>query len=189
MKRFFLFLCLLVSSNAMAVGFYFGPGFGYGRFLNDQLKGFDAVSSGPRLGATVGYNFGQIALESFYNSMNTKTNETRYNDQRYVFHAKINSFGAIAKYFIEIFHIRAGFAYHTFNLSVTSYPDGAMIQDQAVLDAFGANGKHTYYGPLFGFGIDLPVGAITPYVVATSYQLNGTTADIMELELGIKISL
>lgn len=189
MKYFFLFLIMFLSNQVFADGFYFGPGIGYSRFVNDRLKSYDAVSAGPRFGVVGGYHFGVVALESFYNQANTKTNEKKFQDNKYVFHAKMTSFGIVGKYFINYFHLRGGFAFHSFDMSVTTYPGGAQVQDQAVLDEFGASGKNKYYGPLFGFGVDFPLGSITPYGVLTSYQLSGTSADIMELELGLKISI
>lgn len=187
MKYFFVLLFLL-SGKAYAVGFYAGPGIGYTRYLNDRLKVYDAVAAGPRFGIIGGYNFGQMALESFYNTANTKTNEEKFEDGRYVFHAKLQSMGLLAKYFINLFHIRFGYAVHTFDYSITSYPDGSIVENQRVKEEFGATGKTRFHGPLFGLGVDFPIGALSPYVVITSYQLNNTNSDIMEIELGLKIS-
>lgn len=189
MKILFFLLLICFSTTASAVGYYIGPGIGYSRFVNDQLKSYDAVSAGPRFGVTGGYNFGTVALESFYNSANTKTNDRTFNGNKYIFHAKMKSFGIVGKFFINFFHIRFGYALHHFDMSVTSYPDGGAVHDPAVLGEFGANGKNKYNGPLFGFGADFPIGMVAPYAVITSYQLGGTNADIMEIEFGLKINL
>lgn len=186
--KYFLLLLLLVTGKAYAVGFYAGPGIGYSRYVNDQLKRKSAVSAGPRFGIVGGYNFGQVALESFYNTTKTKTNEKEFEGAKYVFHADMTSFGILGKYFIHLMHIRFGYAVHNFNYAVTSYPSGAVVEDTRVKEDFGATGKSRYYGPLFGLGADFPIGALSPYVVITSYQLNSTNSDIMELELGLKIS-
>lgn len=193
MKYFLISFILLITAvqavaQSKSTGFYAGPGIGYSRYVNDQLKGKSAVAAGPRFGIVGGYNFGEVALESFYNSTKTKTNEKEFEGNKYVFHADMKSFGILGKYFIHLMHIRLGYAIHNFNFAVTSYPSGALVEDIRVKEDFGATGKNRYYGPLFGIGADFPIGPLSPYVVITSYQLNNTNADIMELELGLKIS-
>jgi hypothetical protein len=184
---FFSFLFYFIPSQAQI---YFGPGIGYSRFTNDRLNSYSQVSSGPRFGGVLGYQIpsAPIAFETFYNYTSTKTNELKFNNSQYVYHAKIQSFGLIGKYFIGTFHFRLGYGFHQFDTYVTDFLTNTLQNDPTLNAEFGVIGKKLYSGPLFGAGLDLPLGTIKPYIVLTSYQLNATNSDIFEFEGGLKFS-
>lgn len=184
--KFLICISFFFSFSSFAQ-WYAGPGIGYSRYTNEQIKKYDQSSSGPRYGINGGYRYVDGALEGFYNYTKTKTDDLIYNNTKYLYHAKMQTLGLLAKYFVSIAHIRFGFATHWFNSYVTYSTTGSEVNDTAVKNEFGAEGKKTYYGPLFGAGIDAPIDPVTPYIVFTSYQLNGTKSDIFETELGLKI--
>lgn len=183
--KFFILIFLFISQSALAQ-WYFGPSLGYSRYVNEKLNNYDQVSSGPRYGASVGYKYVDAALETFYHYTKTKTDELQFNNTKYIFHANMQSYGLMGKYFVGIFHVRLGFAVHHFNSYVKNFNTDTIDETATVMKEFGAEGKKTYYGPLFGAGIDAPLEPVTPYIVFTSYQLNGTPADIFETEIGVK---
>lgn len=187
MNKLIISFLFLFSTSAFSQ-WYFGPGIGYSRYINPTLKSKDAVSSGSRLGGIVGYKYLLLAFESFYNRAKTKTDPLNFEDQKYVYHADIASYGALMKYFMGLAHVRFGYSFHKFKTSISQSPSGAAVDDQRVKTEFGVSDIN-YHGPLFGIGLDFPLGPIAPYGVITSYQLNNTEADIMEIEIGLKISL
>ncbi|MFZ4714182.1 MAG: hypothetical protein ACOYL6_10735 [Bacteriovoracaceae bacterium] len=189
-KKFILTFFLFLSTQSVWAQWYYGPGIGYSRFSNDRIKTYDQVSAGPRFGALVGFHLtpSPIAAEVFYNYTSTKTDELKYNSGRYVYHAKYQTLGFVGKYFIEMFHVRLGYAFHHFNTFITDYVTGGPVTNSAIDQEFGVVGKKFYSGPLFGAGMDIPLGTLTPYIVVTSYQLNSSNSDIFELEGGLKFS-
>jgi hypothetical protein len=188
--KLFAFFFVFLYFKPVQAQVYFGPGIGYSRFTNDRLNSYSQVSSGPRFGGVLGYHVpsSPIAAETFYNYTNTKTNELKYNNSQYIYHAKIQSFGLIGKYFIGTFHFRLGYGFHQFDTFVTDFLTGTQQNNPTIDSEFGVIGKKFYSGPLFGAGLDLPFGAIKPYIVLTSYQLNSTNSDIFEFEAGLKFS-
>jgi hypothetical protein len=183
-------LLTLFYFNPTQAQIYFGPGIGFSRFTNDRLNSYSQVSSGPRFGGVLGYHIpsSPLAVETFYNYTNTKTSELKFNNSKYVYHAKIQSFGLVGKYFIGMIHFRLGYGFHQFNTYVTDFLTGTEQNNPTIESEFGVIGKKFYSGPLFGAGLDLPLGSIKPYVVLTSYQLNSTNSDIFEFEAGLKFS-
>ncbi len=184
-----LFFLALLSNQALAQ-LYFGPGIGYARYSTEKLDASDLVSAGPRYGFIAGYHFQPlpVALEGFYNYYKLKTDKIDWpqNGEQYVYHSNIKSGGILGKYFFGNGHVRLGYAIHGFNTYIINPRTGHNANNRDVELKYGVEGKRTYSGMLFGAGYDIPLQFISPYIVLTSYQLNNTTSDIFEIELGLK---
>jgi hypothetical protein len=188
--KFLVLLISLTVSHLVQAQVYVGAGLGYARYSTEKLDAKDVVAAGARYNFLVGYNFQPlpVALEVFYNMYNLTTDRFYSNEagEYYVYHAKIKSGGLLGKYFFGNAHARLGFAFHRFNTFLVNSNTGTLAYNQTVATEYGVEGEKNHRGILFGAGYDLPLQFVTPYVVLNSYQLNNTTADIFEIELGLK---
>lgn len=187
LSTFFFFLFL--TTNAFA-GFYFGPGVAKSRYMNDRIKSYGTHASGHGYSFHGGYRWPEVALETFYHRLVTRTDSMQFRgDQRYLLYAKNNSYGVLGKYFLKTFHFRFGYAFHHLDLTLKPDTPGPEIEDPILWNEFGSTEKNKMGGTLFGVGIEFPLKQIAPYFVATSYQMSSSNTTFIEFEFGLHIKI
>lgn len=190
MKFLILIFLLLMTSKTFAKGFYFGPGIAKARYMNDRIKSYGTHSSGYDYSFHGGYRFGPMSVESFVRRLYTVTEPMQFRgDQRYKLYARNITYGAQAKYYIHLFNLRFGYAFHHFNLTLKPDTSGPEIEDPILASEFGVDEKSKQSGTLFGVGLDFPIGMIAPYFAATSFQVSNSNTSYIEFEFGLNIKI
>lgn len=186
----FSFSAFAKGSFSSGQRFYVGTSIAKPRYYNERIQSYGTRGTGHAYSFHGGFKNSGMALEGFVHVLNTRTEPMQYRgDQRYYLRAKSFSYGALTKLYMRSFNFRFGYAFHHFDLQLKPDTAGPEIEDPLLSSEFGETEKNRLRGPLFGVGMDLPIGFITPYFAATAYQISKSKTNFIEFAFGLNFSI
>ena len=153
-------------------------------FQSAQTEQYKVGMDGNGFGVQYGARGDSLGGELFYNKVKS-TGKIIHNSTDYDYNVDNSIYGASLQTYIQFFHIKIGYAFHSEKQYVTDSA-GASVADSTIDTLYNVRGSQSGSGILIGAGLDMEWETFGVYLDGTRYAVNGSDDSFTVVQAGAR---